>query len=194
MSRPLRTSWLLLALALTGACSKREPAPAPAPCPDVGDAQASAPVDPVLLAFLSRARSAHHLADGREQVNDLRGAVAALETLTKGPAPAGASRPEVKEVLADTEARLADLLSRLGDSEAAERALDRGLALVPDRNYFRGHLFEVRGLLEERKAESLSKTGDLDGAKAAKERALGAFEEAMRIQAEVIEGAAPREP
>ncbi len=191
MRRPSRTSWLLVALALTGACSKQEPPLESAPCPDT---QAGTPVDPVLLAFLSRARSAHHLADGREQANDLRGAVAALETLTKGPAPAGGARPEVKEVLSDTEARLADLLSRLGDAEAAERALDRGLALVPDRNYFRGHLFEVRGLLEERKAESLTKTGDDAGAKAAKERALHAFEEAMRIQAEVIEGAAPREP
>ena len=190
--RHARTTWLLLALALTSACSKQEPPSSKlAPCPDVVE---GTPVDPVLLAFLSRARSAHHLADAREQVSDLRGAVAALETLTKGPAPAGASRPEVREVLSDTEARLADLLSRLGDAEAAERALDRGLALVPDRNYFRGDLFEVRGLLEERKAESLTKTGDLDGAKAAKERALSAFEEAMRIQAEVIEGAAPRTP
>jgi tetratricopeptide (TPR) repeat protein len=190
--RPSRTSWLLVALALTGGCKKQEPALELSPCPDT--AEQGTPVDPVLLAFLSRARSAHHLADAREQTNDLRGAVAALETFTKGPAPAGAARPEVREVLSDTEARLADLESRLGNTEAAERALERGLALVPDRNYFRGHLFEVRGLLEERKAESLSKTGDLDGAKAAKERALTAFEEAMRIQAEVIEGAAPRAP
>jgi tetratricopeptide (TPR) repeat protein len=187
-----RTSWLLVALALTGGCKKSEPELRCEPCPDT--AQAGTPVDPVLLAFLSRARSAHHLADAREQASDFRGAVVALETLTKGPAPAGNARPEVNEVLSDTEARLADLLSRLGDSEAAERALDRGLTLVPDRNYFRGHLFEVRGLLEERKAESLTKTGDEAGAKAAKERALHAFEEAMRIQAEVIEGAAPREP
>lgn len=192
MRRLVLTFWLGLALALTSACSKTEAPSYTVPCPD-SNAQQAPPVDPPLLAFLSRARSAHHLADAREQAGDLRGAVEALETLTQGPAP-GPGRPEVSEVLSDTEARLADLLSRLGESEAAERAVVRGLQLVPERNYFRGHLFEVRGLLEERKAETLRKAGDLAGAKAAEEKALTAFEEAMRIQAEVIERAAPRAP
>ncbi len=150
-----------------------------------------APVDPVLLAFLSSARAAHHIADAREQAGDLGSAVAALEKLTQGPRPAGAERPEVREVLADTQARLADLYGRQGKLKDAFGAIDRGLALAAEPTYFRGHLYEVRGQLEERQAEAQGKLGNEAEAKAARERGLSALEEAMRIQQLVIEKAAP---
>ncbi|HEV8246705.1 MAG TPA: hypothetical protein VGP93_13095 [Polyangiaceae bacterium] len=155
------------------------------------DLDGGAPVDPVLLAFLSRARAAHHAADLLEQSADLAGAIGELTLLSKGPKPQGQARAEVREVLADTQARLADLYGRMGKLEQAFAAVDEGLSLVEEPTYFRGHLFEVRGLLEERQADSLSKQGNQAAAKAARERALSAVEEAMRIQAHVIEGAAP---
>jgi hypothetical protein len=48
-------------------------------------------------------------------------------------------------------------------------------------------LLDVRGLVEERGSKALTAAGDAAGALAAEERALAAFQEAMRIQAAVIE-------
>jgi tetratricopeptide (TPR) repeat protein len=188
MTRPLLKAFLLLVVAFVAVGCKSEPHER-ANCAEL---DAGAPIDPVLLAFLSNARSGHHLADGKERDGDLAGAAAALEGLLKAPAPTGEPRPEVREVLADTQARLADLYSRQGDQARASAAIERGLELATDPNYFRGHLVEVRGTVEERRADALNKSGDAAGAKAAREAALRAFEEAMRIQSSVIQKAAPR--
>jgi tetratricopeptide (TPR) repeat protein len=185
-----RLALLLVLPALGLACSRHERDVPPTPCPEV---EAPAAVDPALLGFLSAARSAHHVADLREGSGDLAGATQALEALLEGPKPPG-ERPEVKEVLSDTHARLADLYSRQGKLDLAQRAISEGLELAPGPTYFRGHLFEVRGLLEERQAEALAKAGKADDAKKAKDRALSAFEEAMRIQRTVIEDTAPGRP
>lgn len=147
-------------------------------------------VDPVLLAFLSQARSAHHLADQRETQGDLGAALAALEALTRAARPPGGA-PEVAEVLADTQARVADLLSRTGGFDQASRAVDAGLEHARTVSYFRGHLFEVRGLVEERREKSLRDQARGPEADQARERSLAAYEEAMKIQAEVIQKASP---
>ncbi len=146
------------------------------------------PVDPVLMSFIGSARSAHHLADGREEKGDLAGAEAALGSLLDGPLPPKKDAAEVREVLADTRARLADLRSRRGDFDAALKDVEQGLGQVPEQSYFRGHLFETRGLVEERRTKALAAAGDQAGADKARERALAAFEEAMRIQQAVIKG------
>jgi tetratricopeptide (TPR) repeat protein len=150
----------------------------------------AAPVDPTLLAFLSRARSAHHLADQHEQDEQIEPAIGALRKLIEGPLPGGTTpAPEAREVLADTRARLADLTSRLGRYDEAAGHVERGLDQAREVTYFRGHLFEVRGLVEERRAASLRDKGDAAAADAAKKRALDAFEQSMEIQAQVIQGA-----
>lgn len=170
-----------LAVALAGCSRKLED------CPPVPSAQ---PVDSVLLAFLSRARAAHHAADRAEQAGDLARAARLLGELIQGPIPGAAAPPvEAREVLADTRARLADLSSRGSDFDAADAHLRAGLELVPDTGYFRGHLFEVRGVVEERRAQALAAKGDTQGAAAANQRALDALEQAMAIQADVIRGA-----
>jgi tetratricopeptide (TPR) repeat protein len=179
----------ILALILLGAvtgCAKD--AGIERAAPESACADAGAVVDPVLLAFLSRARSAHHRADAFEERGDLGRAIAELDGLVRGPEPRYA---EVHEVLADTRARLADLRSQQGNFAAADLDLAAGLGLAPDRTYFRGHLFEVRGLVEERRSKALHASGDEAGAEAARTRALGAFEQAMAIQAEVIQRALP---
>lgn len=155
-------------------------------CPET---DAGAPVDPALFAFLSRARAAHHAADALEAKGDTAGAVRALEAVAEGRLPPRADAPEVREVLADTLARLADLASRSGAFDRAEQHLARGLGLARETTYFRGHLFEVRGLVEERRSKALQASGDTQGESAARDRALAAFEEAMRIQEAVIEQA-----
>jgi hypothetical protein len=144
-------------------------------------------VDPVLLAFLSKARSAHHAADLREAEGDNAAALRALQALTGGETPPG-NAPEVSEVLADTRARIADLLSRAGQFDQADAEINGGLehALAP--SYFRGHLFEVRGLLEERREKDLRGKQRGQEADQARERSLSAYEEAMKIQAQVIGG------
>ncbi|HWP09723.1 MAG TPA: hypothetical protein VNN72_28470 [Polyangiaceae bacterium] len=179
-----RARALLCVVLALGACSKARPDPC-------ADGDAGEPVGPALLAFLSRSRSAHHRADAREEHQEWSGAETELEAIIEGPKPACPDAAEVREVLADTYARLADLRSRHADFTAALADIERGVALVPDTSYFRGHLFEVRGLVEERSAKALAARGDAVGAAAAQERALAAFQEAMRIQSDVIERTSP---
>lgn len=174
--------------ALTVACSRddRPTAASADPCACEGRGI----VDATLLAFLSKARAAHHSADLAERSGDRAGAIRALLPVVSGPRPGGgALPPEVAEVLADTLARLADLESAAGDVASAERRVTEGIALVPEPTYFRGHLFEVRGLVEERRAAQLTATGDTAGAAAAKEKAATAFVEAIAIQDRVISDA-----
>jgi hypothetical protein len=183
-----RAGWLVAlcaALALTGACSRRE---RPDDC-----ACSQQVVDPVLLAFLSRARSAHHAADQREAAGDTAAALRPLQELTQSPRPPG-NPPEVEEVLADTQARIADLLSSSGRFDQAASAIEQGLESAKAPTYFRGHLFEVRGVVEERREKALRAKGRGQEADQARERSLTAYEEAMKIQAGVIGSAAPAAP
>lgn len=167
------------------ACSRREP------CPDVDE---HPPVDTELLAFLSRARAAHHAADRAEEREDTASAVRLLRDVASGPFPGGAAErtPEVREVLADTLARLADLESRRGNFDDARAAVERGLELAREPSYFRGHLYEVSGLMWERKSLALRARGDESGAKDASRRAFEQLETAMKIQAQVIAGSAAK--
>jgi hypothetical protein len=176
-------AWLVLLSALVlGGCSRQEPRD------DCGPPERV--VDPVLLAFLSQARSAHHVADQREAEGDVSAALRALTGLVSGPKPP-LGAPEVGEVLADTRARIADLLSRSGRFEQAEREIEEGLTSAKEPSYFRGHLFEVRGLVEERREKVLRSKGKAQEADQARERSLSAYEEAMKIQASVIQQASP---
>ena len=185
---PLR-SLTALVVALSAGCKRSEAPPSPPSCPEL---DAGTPVDPTLLAFLSRARAAHHLADSHEQAKDMKAAVEVLELLLRGPAPGGDKPgPEAREVLADTRARVANLQSELGNFEAAMEHVDVGLKLVPTDSYFRGHLYEVRGLVEERRSNQLREAGKTRDSDDAKQRALAAFEEAMKIQERVIQQAVP---
>ena len=174
-------AWCLVGLLVLAGCSKRE---------RDEDCVSERVVDPVLLAFLSQARSAHHVADQREAEGDVAAALRALETLTSAQKPPGGA-PEVEEVLADTRARSADLLSRAGRFDQAEAELSAGLENAKAASYFRGHLFEVRGLLEERRGKALRSAGRGQEADQARDRSLTAYEEAMKIQAEVIRRATP---
>jgi len=176
-------SLLLLAGALAlGGCARNERRE---DCSDGGRV-----VDPALLAFLSKARSAHHIADQREAEGDRAAALRALQSLTASPVPDGKA-PEVEEVLADTYARSADLLSQAGRFDQADAELSAGLEHARAPTYFRGHLFEVRGLVEEQREKALRANGHGPEADQARERSLSAYEEAMKIQAQVIGKAAP---
>lgn len=144
-------------------------------------------VNPALVAFLSKARAAHHRADLAENDGNRTAAIRALTTVVSGTLPD--RTPEVREVLADTYARLGDIESQEGDFEGALEDVEDGLELVPDVTYFRGHLFEVRGLVEERQAKKLKDRGDEKGAAAAIERAQTAFDQAIDVQEQVIDKA-----
>ena len=115
----------LLAICLASACAQRQQESERCVPADAGT-----PIDAVLLAFLSRARAAHHLADEREGARDAAGAVATLTELVTGPLPHsghGALAPEVREVLADSLARLADLQSQQAAFDPALANIKRGL-------------------------------------------------------------------
>lgn len=149
-------------------------------------------MDPALLAFLSKARAAHHAADLAEDAKDDERAVAFLDQLARGPLPGGGRPPpEAAEVIADTRARLADLRSRRGAFDAALADVAAGLALAVAPTHFRGHLFEVKGIVKEREIEALKSKGDGPGAERARAEAIDAFNEAIEIQNKVIEGALP---
>jgi hypothetical protein len=188
----MKRSWLLMSVLWLAACSKKDPTEF-SNCPAL---DAGAPVDPILLAFLSRARAAHHVADDREADGDLTASAKPLEQLVAGPLPRVGSAelaPEVREVLADTFARLADLHSRQGAFERALEDVQRGLAQVREPNYFRGHLLETEGLVEERHAKALEKNGDQAAAAVIRNRAIELLERAMDVQSGVIERA-PKTP
>jgi hypothetical protein len=182
--------WALLACCFALAACKREDPGSSERCTAT---DAGTPVDPVLLAFLSRARAAHHVADAQETNDDLAAAVAPLASLVAGPLPrpSGAQlAPEVREVLADTRARLADLRSRQGAFELALADVRAGLESASEPNYFRGHLLETEGLVDERQAKALE-SKDPGAAAAARARAIALLEQAMAVQAGVIASAAP---
>jgi len=178
---------LLLCLPLGLACESRV-SPSDCPCapPD------SAVVDRELLAFLSRARSAHHAADmfDGETTEEPERALSALLRVTEGPQPA-TTTPEIAEVLADTWARIAELEGRLGRFEDATRSVERGLGLAPKVSYYEGHLHEVLGTVLERQHRLLLERGQHEEAARAKARALASLERSMHIQEQVIEGATP---
>ncbi|MCA9586472.1 MAG: hypothetical protein KC657_14040 [Myxococcales bacterium] len=176
---------LMMALFVVGsaACNRRdgdEPAPA---------------IDAALMAYLSEARALHHTANVKEDSGDLAGAAAAIERLIAAPRPHGADKPapEIAEVLADANARLAELRVKQGDLDKADAAVRAGLELAPDVTYFRGHLFEIDGLLEEARAKKLAADGKADEAEKARQRAMQKLEEAVRIQEQVIKRTLPKE-
>ncbi len=181
---------LSLACALVVGCAERaqtkaSPAGGAAACSC--EPMGAPVVDPTLLAFLSKARAAHHEADLAEDAGDKQKAIGVLSQLALGPRPGGATpSPEVAEVIADTRARLADLRSSIGDFEPAIRDVDEGLSLAKESTHFRGHLFEVRGVVEERRSKALAEKGDATGAEGARKDALTDFEKAIEIQDEVI--------
>jgi hypothetical protein len=151
-------------------------------------------VDPKLMAFLSRARAAHHEADLFD--SEPEHALRPLQALVSGPIPKFKDQPlaEAREVLADTQARIADLESQLGRFDSARRRLTDAMELVPDPSYFRGHLFETRGLVYQREADALGRDGHAEAARHAKQNAVDAFETAMEIQARVIHSTPPATP
>lgn len=147
-----------------------------------------------LLAYLSKARSAHLQADIAVMDDESGEAIAALDALVDGPLPAGEPSPEVREVLADTLARTAELRSGAGDYDEARSDIERGLKLAPERTHYRGRLLEVLGAVESRLQKQLLAEGDSRGADAAKQRALKALHEAIDIQEEVIQKTLSEEP
>lgn len=184
MSRRACFALFAMLAVLPGACARRSPDPC-------GDGDAGPVVDTTLLAFLSRARAAHHAADRAEEDQDIPRARRLLTEVVSGPLPGDEDqRPiEVREVLADTHARLAELATKAGEFDAAEAHIQRGLDLAREPSYFRGHLYEVSGLMWEQRARERRERGDIQGARAASARALEALETAMKIQARVIEEA-----
>ena len=145
----------------------------------------ASPVDQVLMAWLSKARTLHHLADVAEDEGNLEQAIGSLEQLAGGTMPS-ARHPEVAEVMADTFARLGELRARRGAYQRAEQDIASGLRYAPGPTYFRGHLLEVRGLVYDKEGRELEKAGKLADAKRAREKAVEASLEAVRIQNEVI--------
>lgn len=187
MNARLIAATIAIAIAAFGCSEQRAPSGRGADCTCAGEPV----VDAALLAFLSKARAAHHQADLAETAGDLPRALGALEALIAGPRPTarGALPPEAAEVLADTHARVADLRSKSGAFAAARRDVEQGLTLAARPTHFRGHLFEILGVVHEREAQALEAKGDLPRAAEAKSRALDAFETAIKIQDQVIDDA-----
>ncbi len=147
--------------------------------------EAPAPVAAPVLAWLSKARSLHHAADMAEDADQPDRAIAMLQTLTRGPRPP-ARAPEIDEVLADTHARLADLQSRREAFDAALASVAEGLKFAHEASYFRGHLFEVEGLVHERRARVFADAGHATSAEHARSEAIRASMAAVRVQDDVI--------
>jgi hypothetical protein len=175
------------AVALVGCRATSEP---PAARESNGCVEPTATVDVALVAFLSKARAIHAQADLAEAEADAARAVALLGDLARAPAPGGEKPgPEIREVLADTLARVAELEAQRGRFDAGRAAIRRGLELATERTHYRGRLHEVLGALEKRAFDDLRSRGDEEAALAAKARSAAALREAVAIQEDVIERA-----
>jgi hypothetical protein len=178
-----KASFLAAALFVFGACAREPSTTSTRPCPnEEGEAK---PVDPILMAWLSKARTLHHLADLAEGEGSVDKAIAPLEQLIGGTLPSG-QPVEVQEVMADTYARLAELRARKGEYARADQDVASGLTFAAKPTYFRGHLLEVRGLIFEKQSGDLEKAGKIAEARLAREKAVAASLDAVRIQDEVI--------
>jgi hypothetical protein len=191
--KPLDPRWTLAAIASASViaalslvrCART--ASAEADRRDVECTCTGAPVvDATLLAFLSKARAAHHRADLSQEDGDVDLALAALRSVVTEPRP---TAPEAIEVVADTYARIADLESDLGDTDAALRDVEVGLALAAKPTHFRGHLLEIKGVVLERRYRALEACGETAEAERVKGEALEAFQSAIEVQDQVINDA-----
>ncbi|MFO0667044.1 MAG: hypothetical protein U0174_24040 [Polyangiaceae bacterium] len=170
-------------MAFALACDRKNP---DVRCNDNGAVVVDAPI----LAYLSQARALHHEASVHESAGKIDEALGALKRLVDAPTPhQGNSVPEVEEVLADAFARMAELELSRNALDQASRDIDQGLVHAQGDTYFRGHLFEIRGLIEEARSRALADGGGKDAAEAARKRALAALEEAIAIQDRVIKKA-----
>ena len=143
------------------------------------------------MAFLSMARARHHEANVRDAQGDIPGAIGALEALIAAPRPADPTVPEVREVLADTCARIAEFeLGRNRDTAALAR-LDEGLAFADAPTFFRGHLLELQGIAFEMRANALADAGQRENASAAREQALDRLRQAVSIQERIVRERTP---
>jgi hypothetical protein len=159
---------------------------------DSGAIPGAPPVDTMLMAYLSKARSLHHQADMREEDGDVKGAVAALEKLAGTPVPGGAQpMQEAQEVLADTFARMAELRGQLGELDAAEHDIQQGLLRAPKVSFFEGHLVEVRGVIEQKRAKLMADKGDKEASERERRKAFEDFDRAVRTQDQVIDRLLP---
>ncbi len=166
-------------------------------------------VTPELLAFLSRARASHKRADLAMKDKDTERAIVALDALVDGPRPPGEPSPEIREVVADTLARSAELRSQIGQFDEAKADIERGLDLAVERTHYRGRLMEVLGAVESRlhdkleadiaeRVEAGESRDDMSelttAADEAKKRAIAASLKAIDIQEEVINKALAEDP
>ena len=178
----------MMLLAVLSACAKSEPRPTERS--GACECASSAPVvDGALLAFLSKAKALHGEADVAEDRKDVPAALAALQRVldTSGESPEKIRAPEREEVLADTRARMAELRAATGDFDKALADVNDGLTHAKGPSYFRGHLYEVMGMIEEKRAGALSKSNaSAADVEAARKRAIDASEAAVKIQDEVI--------
>lgn len=165
----------------------RQTASAKATCPCASAGVVSAG----LLAFLSRARAAHGQADLAEEQGDKAAARSALEQLLRAPRPGAGLAPELREVLADTHGRLAELLAQDGNESAALTQLRTGLRLATETTYYRGRLFELMGVVEKQRYKRLRAAGDEEAAEAARKRAMKALKQAIAIQDAVVRARLP---
>jgi len=179
----MRVVGLCVAVASMGICGVTGATGCSKPAPPGTSAEG---IDTVMLAFLSQARSLHHEANLKEDAGDLAGARDAMARLLAAPRPSGA---EIDEVLADACARKAEIEVRLNDLVAAQESVERGLSFAKAPGYFRGHLLETSGLVDEALSKSLADAGKSREAEVARARALKALEEAIAMQATVIERA-----
>jgi len=145
------------------------------------------PLDTEVMAYLSEARALHHQANLSEDARDIPGAIAPLERLATAKRPhKGTTIPEVEEVLADTLARLAELRLRSSDLSGAETDVRAGLSHAPEPTYFRGHLFEIAGVIQETRASTLADAGKTSEAEQARARARDLLSQAVSIQEQVL--------
>lgn len=142
--------------------------------------------DPALVGFMSEAKAVHQAADLALARKARPEAIIVLEGFAHR-APPHVDSPQVREVLADTFGRIAELHSAEGAFDQADEAVERGLDIaIVEVSHYRGRLREVQGLIAERRATALGQQGDETSAALARAQAIRHYEDAVAIQDRVV--------
>jgi tetratricopeptide (TPR) repeat protein len=167
----------LVAPALTGCSSERDPGPPPT----TRIAEPNDAIDEGLMVSLGQAKNHHRKAQVYIADGNVPAAIASVRQVLSLQFPKAA--PEAEDVRNDARARLAKLLMSQGQLDEAARTVDEGLAQSQRESFFVANLYTVQGEIHEARAAAFDAQGEAGKASATDERraAIESYDRSIKI-------------
>jgi hypothetical protein len=135
-------------------------------------------IDEALMLALGQAKNFHRKAKVYMTDGQLDAAITAVESILAVQFPAGS--PEGEDVHLDAYALLAKLQLLRGDTGAAMKAVDRGIAAATRKSFFHANLYTVKGEVHEAIAAGYPDPQSAE-AKAARKSAIEAYDTSIQM-------------